>query len=119
MSLTESIKTCFQKYAQFQGRASRAEYWWFVLFQIVVGIGFIIVAGLMGLSEDAINGMSGLFSLALFLPTIAVAARRLHDLNMTGWWQLISITVIGVIPYLYWLCKAGDSQANRFGPAAA
>ena len=56
-----------------------------------------------------------IFSLGSLLPFIAVTARRLHDVNRNGWWQLISITVIGIIPYIYWMTKKSDEGENRFG----
>lgn len=116
MTFSESVATCLKKYADFNGRARRSEYWWFVLFQIMVAVGIGLASGLFGISEAVANGLSILFSLGMILPSIAVAARRLHDVNRSGWWQLIAITIIGIIPLLYWLCIAGDATANEYGP---
>ncbi|AMO95637.1 hypothetical protein CFter6_2977 [Collimonas fungivorans] len=107
MTFTESIKVCFSKYADFNGRASRSEYWWYVL--------FIVLASF---ATGAINDkLSILFSVATLLPSIAVAARRLHDTNRSGWWQLIGlIPVIGWIIIIYFLVQEAK-EPNNFGAA--
>lgn len=104
MTFGDSIKTCFTKYADFTGRASRSEYWWFVLFIVLASIVLSMVTPLL----------SGLFSLATLLPSIAAAARRLHDTDKSGWWQLI-----GLIPLLGWiviivLLAQEAKEPNRF-----
>ena len=88
MSFTEAIKTGLQKYADFSGRASRSEYWWFFLFTIIARV----LAGL-------IPGVGFIVGLALLLPTLAATARRLHDTNRTGWWILmpVGIGIAGII----------------------
>jgi uncharacterized membrane protein YhaH (DUF805 family) len=116
MTFSESVSTCLKKYADFEGRALRSEYWWFVLFQVLVGFGIGFVSGVLGFSESVGNGLSALFSLAMILPSLAVAARRLHDVNRSGWWQLIALTIIGIIPLFYWMCIKGDEDANQYGP---
>ncbi|AIY41503.1 Integral membrane protein [Collimonas arenae] len=107
MTFIESIKVCFSKYIDFNGRASRSEYWWFVL--------FIVLATIVA---DAISyKLSGLFSLATLLPSIAVATRRLHDTDRSGWWQLIAlIPVLGWIAIIYFLVQE-PKEPNRFGAA--
>jgi uncharacterized membrane protein YhaH (DUF805 family) len=107
-----------KKYAEFQGRAKRSEFWWFNAFQFLAVIGVALVATAVGLSEDAMNMVSGVVGLVLMVPTLAVTARRLHDTNRSGWWMFIPVTLVGVIPYLYWLCKAGDPQDNQYGTTA-
>ncbi|WP_442783095.1 DUF805 domain-containing protein [Collimonas fungivorans] len=108
MTFTESIKVCFSKYADFNGRASRSEYWWYVLFIVLVSF-----------ATGAINDkLSILFSVATLLPSIAVAARRLHDTNRSGWWQLIGlIPLIGWIIIIYFLVQEAK-EPNNFGTAA-
>jgi uncharacterized membrane protein YhaH (DUF805 family) len=106
------------KYADFRGRAKRSEFWWFFLFQYLASMGLAIVGIMLGLSEDGINGLSGLLGLALTLPYLAVTARRLHDVSRSGWWMLIPMTIVGIIPYIYWMCKAGDAQENQYGAMA-
>lgn len=104
MTFADSIKTCFSKYAEFNGRASRSEYWWFFLFFIICATVSSIVSGIVSI----------LFYLAVFLPTIAVTTRRLHDTDRSGWFQLIGfIPLIGLI-VLYFLAQKGK-EPNRFG----
>ncbi|HWX03912.1 DUF805 domain-containing protein [Collimonas sp.] len=107
MTFTESIKVCFSKYVDFNGRASRSEYWWFIL--------FIVVATVIA---DTIHHKLGLLiSLATLLPSIAAAARRLHDTDRSGWWLLLSlIPIIGGLVVLYFLILEGK-EPNRFGSA--
>lgn len=90
MSFGQSIKTCLSKYADFKGRAGRPEYWWFVLF------GSLLVWGAQLI--DRSGKLSSLINLAVLLPSVAAATRRLHDTGRSGWWQLLSLTVIGLIP---------------------
>jgi uncharacterized membrane protein YhaH (DUF805 family) len=59
--------------------------------------------------------VSGIVNLALLLPSLAVAARRLHDTNRSGWWMLISLTIIGLIPLIIWLASKGNDQSNEYG----
>lgn len=110
----EAIVRCFKKYATFKGRATRAEYWWFVLFNSLVCMAvYAAVQFLMG-AETADTAMS-LVQLALFLPALAVSVRRLHDINFNGWWMLLWITVIGFIPLIIFFCLPGKAEENRFG----
>ena len=92
MGFGEAISACFRKYVGFSGRARRSEYWWFVLFTVLVGIVAGILDGVLGLKPamgGAGNGPIGsITSLALFLPSLAVAVRRLHDTDRSGFWLL-------------------------------
>ena len=106
MTFQESIKTCFSKYADFNGRALRSEYWWFALFIVLVSMGLGIISEIV----------SGLFSLAVLIPSLAAAARRLHDTNRSGWWQLIAfIPFIGWIIIIIFLAQEGNSDTNQYG----
>ena len=122
MSLGESIETCLRNYATFSGRARRAEYWYFVLFLVLAGIALGIVDSVAGTyvggpGDPGSFGVFGpVFSLATFLPWLAVAVRRLHDIGFRGWWVLLPLTVIGWIPLLVMLCWRGSQGENRFGP---
>jgi uncharacterized membrane protein YhaH (DUF805 family) len=111
MDFIQATKTCLAQYATFSGRASRPEYWWFFLFQVLV----MMVTGMLG---DVINGIA---SLVLLLPALAVGTRRLHDIGRSGWWQLLLLTVIGFFVLLYWWVQPSDGQVNVYGeqPAAA
>ena len=112
--------TCIKKYATFEGRASRREYWMFVLFYWVV----CIILGIFSFTLvkitdiDSISAvLSGIFALSMLLPTIAVGARRLHDVNKSGWYLLIALIPLGIF-YILWLaCVAGDAGENMYGPA--
>ena len=113
----ESIKTCFRKYAVFSGRSSRQEYIGFYLFIFFVPLLLAMIEGLLGvlLSSDY-SIFAIIFELAVFLPGWAVMIRRLHDVNRSGWWILINLTIIGIIPFVYWTCiKKSDEGENRFG----
>ena len=119
MDLAESVKRNLttRTYAQFGGRASRSEYWWFFLFAVLVN-GFTSVFDLIVGSEILGAGL-GMFniasSLALAIPGVATTTRRLHDIGRSGWWQLILLTGIGVFLLLYWVTRRGDSRDNRYG----
>jgi len=112
MGFAAAVSACFSKYATFSGRARRSEYWWFALFQALVNI----VA--YGIEQQTDGGLIGnLIELALVLPALAVAVRRLHDIDRSGWWLLIGvIPVIGWIVLLIWACTQGTLGPNRFGP---
>src|SRR4051812_46512456 len=106
MTFGESIGTCFRKYAEFKGRASRSEFWWFMLFTFLAQAAGSVISDKLG----------ALIGLALLLPILAVGWRRAHDIDKSGWWQLISlIPIIGWIIVIYWFAQVGSAQPNRFG----
>ena len=110
-----SIAMCFSKYATFQGRAPRAEYWWFILFIALGHIAILILASLFD-SAAASGTLYGLFTLGTLLPTLAVTVRRLHDTDRSGWWLLMELVpLVGVILVLVWFCSRGTRGQNRFG----
>lgn len=103
MTFQESIKICLAKYADFSGRASRSEYWWFVLFILLVSMAASVIS----------PKLSALFSLATLLPSIAAATRRLHDTNRTGWWQLlVLVPLVGFIVLLVLLAQKGQGESE-------
>ena len=104
MTFFESIKTCFNKYAPFEGTASRSEYWWFFLF-------LILASGFCGIFSTTLQAA---FNLATFLPSLAVGARRLHDTDRSGWLQLlVLIPILGwIVLIVFW---AQESRSNRYG----
>ena len=111
-----SIKTCFSKYAVFSGRASRSEYWWFALFGFIGGIVTLVIdVMILGYSSEAYGPTNIIFTVITFLPYLAVGARRLHDINRSGWWQLIVLTVIGIILLIIWWATVGKSKKNIHG----
>ena len=116
MDFGASIKTCFSKYAVFSGRASRSEFWWFALFGLIGGIVTLIVdVMVLRYSIEDFGPTNTIFHVITFLPYLAVGARRLHDINRSGWWQLIALTIIGLIPLIIWLASAGEKKKNKFG----
>ena len=115
MTFTAAIKSAFANYAVFDGRATRSEYWWFYLFVFIINIVLEVAAELAGDGDFVASLVSLAFSLAILVPSLALAARRLHDVNRSGWWQLIGLTIIGLIPLIYWLVKKGTDGPNRFG----
>jgi len=114
----EAIATCFRKYAVFSGRASRSEYWFFILFEILLYIALVTVD--LVAFRGSVNVLSSIASLVLLLPGLAVLVRRLHDLDKSGGWFFISfIPLIGSIWLLVLLCQRGTDGANRFGMGPA
>jgi|WetSurMetagenome_2_1015567.scaffolds.fasta_scaffold1075322_1 uncharacterized membrane protein YhaH (DUF805 family) len=120
MTFVESINTCFkQKYVDFNGRASRSEYWWFALLYFLVLIAVIaLTGGMMDESGDfSTIGIIGflLVVIIFFLPSLAVSVRRLHDINMSGWWYLISLVpYVGGLVLLVFMVLP-PKEPNRFG----
>ena len=116
MDFQKSIKTCFKKYAEFSGRALRSEFWWFALFCFIGGIvtGVIDVM-ILGYSAESYGPINIIFSVITFLPALAVGARRLHDINKSGWWQLIALTGIGIILLIIWFATVGENKKNVHG----
>ena len=114
MNFGEAISACMAKYATFEGRGSRSEFWWFYLFTILMSWGASIVGALT--LHGAGDALSLLVNLALMVPSIAASTRRLHDTNRSGWWVLITLTIIGIIPLIYWWAKESDPAENQYGP---
>ena len=107
--LTNSVISCFNKYFDFETRSSRKEFWYWQLFRILM---FLSITYLESL------GLSGLLFISNFIfliPEIAVSIRRLHDINKSGWWILLTLTIIGIIPLIYFYCIKGDDGANDYG----
>jgi uncharacterized membrane protein YhaH (DUF805 family) len=110
MGIQQAFVTCLKKYADFSGRATRSEYWWFVLCEV-------LILGIASLISDT---LPGLFALALVLPALAVGARRLHDTGRSGWWLLLMLVpFIGGLFLLYWAVLPSQPSANAFGEPAA
>jgi uncharacterized membrane protein YhaH (DUF805 family) len=102
-----------QNYVGFSARAARSEYWFWTLFGSCLDRSDLID---LALFEADFSPLSTIASLGLLLPSLAVGVRRLHDLDRTGWWLLLIITVIGSILLLVWFCMRGTAGPNRFGP---
>lgn len=125
--------SAMRKYFTFSGRAPRREFWMFVLINVIGAvILYFVDAALFGYNTDfsadtsgfnasgSVNGVFGtIWSLAHFIPGLAVSVRRLHDIGKSGWWVLIAIipvvNFIGVFVLIYWYIKSGDENANEHG----
>jgi uncharacterized membrane protein YhaH (DUF805 family) len=106
----EYFTNALKKYADFSGRATRQEYWMYILFYMVFYIVLAVVEGVLGLSI-----LTTVFSLGLLVPTISLAARRLHDTGRTGWWQLLSLVpIVGSIVLIVFLVQDSDDD-NPYG----
>ena len=111
MSFIDAVKTCFSKYVTFSGRARRSEYWWWFLFAVIV----YIVSGAIDAAAGTYPIIYAICILAIFLPTLAVTVRRLHDTGRSGWWILLGlIPLVGSIILIVFYCQ--DSQGpNKYG----
>lgn len=106
----------FRRYVDFRGRSNRPEFWYWALFALLGGV-------ITGLADQAFLDPSGrtsllnsLFSLGTFLPSLAVSARRLHDIGRSGWWLLLLLLpIIGWIVLIVWYCQPGDRDRNDWG----
>lgn len=109
-----------KRFAQFDGRASRSEYWWFQLFIVIVSIPLYILSFVAGYSGSqslamAATGLSVVMWLALIVPLIAVTVRRLHDTDRTGWWYLLMLVPFAGLAVLVFMLLPGTPGDNRFG----
>jgi len=102
-----------KNYTGFTGRARRKEYWMYCLFYIIIGIAIGVVERVIGM--DGV--LSGLYSLALLLPSIAVSIRRMHDTGRSGFWILINfIPILGWLVFLFFAIQDSQSGDNEYGP---
>ncbi len=127
MGFGQAIATCLRKYAIFSGRASRSEFWWFYLFSALIAV----AAGVVGAAALAVDPAAAagdfpsadipgaIVGLALLLPTLAVAVRRLHDRGRSGWWLLLGLTLIGYILLLVWWMLPSVPEDNKHGSPPA
>lgn len=119
MTFGQSISRCFSKYCTFTGRASRSEYWWWILFTAIIGLLFGIPSGLQSIHESSPSGLpviSYIVSAVLFLPSLGVLFRRLHDTGKSGWWWLIGfIPVLGTIILIVFCCQPSQTFPNQYG----
>lgn len=118
LSFGQAVSSALNKYATFSGRSRRSEYWWFVVFNLIISVVAIILDNVLGTNAGSLP--YGLFyvvaTLGLFIPHLAVLVRRLHDINKSGWnffWSLIPI--VGTILLLVWFCTDSNRGANQYG----
>ncbi len=108
-----------KKYAVFSGRARRKEYWYFVLFNFIIGLVLAAIVALLGsiFHTEGFKVLNGLYSLAVLIPSLAVTVRRLHDTDRSGWWILIGLVpLVGAIVLLVFTVQDSTPSENRFGP---
>ena len=118
MHFIESTKNYFLKWNDFSTRISRSEFWWG---HLGVTITSIIVIFALGFLSDLVGFFSGLvllvpFQIFVLIASTALAVRRLHEINKSGWWLLIYLTIVGILLLFYWACSKGDADENVFGP---
>jgi uncharacterized membrane protein YhaH (DUF805 family) len=122
--MSQAVSTVLlKKYATFNGRAGLDEYWWYILFLTLGNLIFVSLDSFLGTTAEFMyqgnieiktSLFNGMFSLLTLIPSVAVATRRLHDVNKSGWWQLLMLTIIGIFPLIYWLLKKPIDEGNRF-----
>jgi uncharacterized membrane protein YhaH (DUF805 family) len=117
MTFSEAIRSGFHNYVGFSGRASRSEFWFWILFTVLVGIVATVVD--VSVLSSKIQLISSIWSLVTFLPSLAMGVRRLHDTDRSGWWWLlVLIPLIGIIVLIVFWCFEGTRGSNRFGPGS-
>lgn len=118
MHFIESTKNYFLKWNDFSTRISRSEFWWG---HLGVTITSIIVIFALGFLSDLVGFFSVVvlsvpFQIFVLIASTALAVRRLHEINKSGWWLLIYLTIVGILLLFYWACSKGDADENVFGP---
>lgn len=109
----------WKKYATFSGRARRSEYWYFILINALISIGLMVVDKVTGTYnvEMGLGLLSGVYSLAVLLPSVAVMIRRLHDTGRSGWWFFLAfIPLIGALVLLFFTVQDSQAMTNAYGP---
>ena len=103
-----SVVSCFSRYFDFEGRSSRSEFWHWQLFRV------LLFLSLTFLETILFSGLNFTFNLFLLIPEISVSIRRLHDTNKSGLWYLLTFTIIGIIPLIYFYSLKGDETKNNY-----
>lgn len=118
MGFMDAVKSVYSNYFNFQGRARRSEYWFFYLFAVIVGVVAQILIVSTGETGAGIFGLVyGVFILGTLIPQLAVAVRRLHDTDRSGWWLLFGlIPLVGFIVLLIFMVGDSKPGANKYGP---
>ena len=125
VGFVQATKNYFLKWLDFSSRSPRSEYWWgtlgATLIALVGSIPIGVVVGIVALgmdfdAETAANFVSVPIQIFFTIAGIALGVRRLHDLNKSGWWMLLYLTIVGALVVIYWCCVQGEENENRFGP---
>jgi len=121
MGFGDAVRTCWKKYGDFDGRAVRSEFWWWILFVTLLQVAasivltvFLIVFQDAGFLQWLGVMIFMVVALALILPSIAVSVRRLHDRDLSGWWYLLGFVPFGSIVLFVWYVLPGTAGPNRF-----
>ena len=115
VSFAQSWVLFFRNYANFSGRSSRSAYWFWFLWSVIITLFTEILRASIGGELSPVDIIDLVWSLGILVPSFALAARRLHDVGRSGWWQLIALTIVGIIPLFIWFVSAGDSDTNKYG----
>jgi len=119
MTFVQALPLGFNKLFVFSGRSTRAEFWWMALFFELLALGSDLSFYLNGmLSDPELEVFVIVWQALFFIPLIPIGTRRLHDIGRTGWWQLLTLTLIGSLLLIVWWVKDSDPKKNRFGPSA-
>ena len=103
-----SVFICFSRYFDFEGRSSRSEFWHWQLFRVLLFLSLTFIETIL------FSGLNFSFNLFLLIPEISVSIRRLHDTNKSGLWYLLTFTIIGIIPLIYFYSLKGDETKNNY-----
>ena len=111
-----AIDKAFRNYLNFSGRSNRSEFWYFFLFILIVNfLTTLIDTYIIGYHPEEMGIVSGIFWLVTCIPQLSITFRRLHDVGKSGWWFLLSFTVIGFVPLIVWWCSISEPKKNRYG----
>ncbi len=125
MGFVQATKNYFLKWIDFSSRSPRSEYWWgtlgasLVALIVSIPIGVVVGFASIGMDFDAetvANFVTIPLQIFFMIAGIALGVRRLHDINKSGWWMLLYLTIIGALVVIYWCCVKGEDNGNRFGP---
>ena len=111
VEMTAAVKACFMQYNTFSGRATRSEFWYFVLFCMAASI----ILSVIGKVLFGSTWIANVWNLATVVPFYAAGCRRMHDTNHAGSAQWLMLTIVGIIPVIYWWSLAGEPVPNRYG----
>jgi uncharacterized membrane protein YhaH (DUF805 family) len=119
MNFLNAVKSYFVRWNDFKTRSSRSEYWWATLFSVLVSLALELLNVAIASNPPAliltISILVLIFLIFMMIASLALAVRRLHDLDKSGWWYLLVFTIIGIIPLTIWFCSKGTEGENRFG----
>ena len=118
MQINNAVINAFSHYADFSGRTSREQYWWFTTAVVVASL-ILSLAHIATRFSVFTEALSLIFNLGILIPSVSISVRRLHDINKSGWWLLIVFTIIGLLPIAYWAVRPSDGSINHYGLPAS